>query len=123
KSRRSVRAARRHDLSVGRGRRGLEKRTWIRRDPHESARQVELADHRGELHPDARQAGEAAERGRGDEVFRLGVEKRTEDGGRARLRLVASATRRADRGCLEGADQGCCREAALELSTPAAVID
>ena len=51
----------------------------------EPAGQERVADHRRELHPDARQAGQAAERGRGAQVLRLVVQERPEAGGGARL--------------------------------------
>ena len=47
-----------------------------------------------ELHPPAGEAGQAAERARGDEVLRLGVEERAEDGRRARLCPASAAARR-----------------------------
>src|SRR4030095_4199708 len=106
-----------------RGGQELYSHAGMMRHPHEPARQVELADHRCKLHPDARQAGEAAERDGGDEVFRLGTKERPEDGGRARLRPAAAAACRPDRGRGENTDKGRVREAAVELSVPKTAID
>ena len=50
-------------------------------DHHQLAGQDVLADRRDELHPHARQAGQAAERRRGSQVLRLVVQERPEDGG------------------------------------------
>ena len=69
-----------------RGRRGLcrlEDRAGLLPDPHRPAGQDELADHRRLVHPDAREAGQAAERRRGPQVLRLGVQERQEDGRRS----------------------------------------
>ena len=58
--RRPVRAARRRDVPGGRRRRRLEGHAGHGRGPDRPARQGELADHRGLVHPDAHQAGQAA---------------------------------------------------------------
>ena len=82
-------AARRRDLPGRRRVRRLEGRARLLPDPDRPARQDQLADHGRELHPDARQAGQAAERRRSPQVLRLGAEERPEDGRRARLRADA----------------------------------
>ena len=76
----------------------------------DAAGQDQLADHRRELHPDATEAGQAAERRRSAEVLRLGVQERPEDGDRARLRADARRRRQAHRRRLEGAAQGRLRQ-------------
>ena len=80
---RPVRAARRCDVPGRRRERRLEQRAGLLPDPDRPAGQDRVADHRRELHPDARQAGQAAERRRGAEVLRLVVPQRPEDGGRS----------------------------------------
>ena len=77
---RAVRAARRRHVPGGRRVRRLEERAGLLPDPDRPAGQDQLADHRRELHPDAAEAGQAAERRRGAEILRLGVEERPEDG-------------------------------------------
>ena len=82
-------------------------------DPHRPARQDILADRRRELHPDAREAGEAAERGGGAEVLRLGVKNGQKMAEELDYVPLPAAAHRPDRGRLEGADQGRCRQAGL----------
>ena len=74
--------------------RRLEECAGLLSDPDQRAGQDQLADHERELHPDATEAGQAAERRRSAEVLRLGVQERPEDGVRARLRADARRRRR-----------------------------
>src|SRR5690242_19704395 len=74
-----------------------------------------MADHRRELHPDAREAGQAAERGRGPEILRLVLQERAEACRGAGLRAASGQRDEPDRGRVEIADQGRERQGPLEL--------
>ena len=76
-----------------------------------AAGQDELADHERELHSDATEAGQAAERRGSAQVLRLVVQERPENGRGARLRADARSRREADCRRLEGAAQGWHRQA------------
>ena len=84
--RRRLRRAGRRDVPGRRRWRRLEGHAGHGGRADRPAGQGQLADRRRELHPHARQAGQAAERGRGHEVLRLVVQERPGDGGRTRLR-------------------------------------
>ena len=78
--RRPLSQARQRHVPGRRRVRRLEERAWLLPDHHRLAGQDLVADRRDQLHPDARQAGQAAECDGSAEVLRLGVQERPEDG-------------------------------------------